>query len=262
MKNRALISQHAPKALKPQSKSEFGFFLAGLIDSDGHISKTSISICFNYKDISVAYYVKKSIGFGSVKKIKNKFALTYVCTNRQGQLVIADLIRDKLRHLNKIEQFNSRLLYKLDCEKTSYVERDLLSDHWLAGFIQGDGSLQIKLISRPNCALKESRLTIQIDQKTESLLKLIKAQFGGYLGYRKALDTYYYSSVSLANNVKFIRYLDTFQLMGSQLTAYWLWRKAYLIIQSKAHLTEIGLAKVVLLKASLSKLRTNTQEIE
>jgi hypothetical protein len=262
MKDRPLISIHAPKALKPQTQEEFGSFLAGLIDSDGHISKLHINISFNFKDISVAYYVKKSIGFGSVKKIKNKFAVTYVCSNRQGQLVIANLIRNKLRHLNKIEQFNSRLVERLDCEKTSYVERDLILDHWLAGFLQGDGSLQIKLLSRRNLALRSCRLTVQIDQKNENLLRLIKLKFGGYLGYRKAQDTYYYSSVSLWNSVQFIRYLDTFQLMGSQLTAYWLWRKTFLVIQTKSHLRSVGLAKVALLKASLSKLRIHTQEIE
>jgi Homing endonuclease len=66
MKYESYISSEEPKALKPQTKEEFGYFLAGLIDSDGHIRKNgSVVIAFNVKEVSVAYYLKKIIGSGA-----------------------------------------------------------------------------------------------------------------------------------------------------------------------------------------------------
>lgn len=63
MTNKPYVNTHAPKALKPRTKTEIGYFLAGLIDSDGHINKLGyVIIAFNLNDISVAYYIKKVLG--------------------------------------------------------------------------------------------------------------------------------------------------------------------------------------------------------
>ncbi len=263
MTKRPQINSYAPKARKPQTKDELGYFLAGLIDSDGHIGYHYIGLSFNYSDISVAYYVKSIIGYGSVKKVKNKWAVSYICTHKLGQSIIADLVRNKLKHLDKISQYNSRLAPKLNCETTMYTDSDITQNHWLAGFIQGDGSLQIKQLKKVAAPAKvcnqkiflETRVVMQIDQKTQPLLKLIQTAFGGYLGYRSVQDTFYYSSVNFGNAVKLIHYLDRFQLMGSQLTYYWLWRKTYLIVQNKLHNTEHGYKRIALNKEKLSCLR-------
>lgn len=62
-----IISSCELKALKPQTKEEFGYFLAGLIDSDGYIRKNgSIVIAFNYKEKSVSCYRKKVISSGLI----------------------------------------------------------------------------------------------------------------------------------------------------------------------------------------------------
>nr|AOC61563.1 putative LAGLIDADG homing endonuclease [Gloeotilopsis planctonica] len=266
------ISIHAPKALKPQSSSEFGFFLAGLIDSDGYISQNEIKITFHTKDKSVAYYVKKMIGYGSVVQIKNKPAVNYICEKKQGLIILANLVRNKLKDFSKIDQFNLQLTKKLSCEKTNYVQRSLDQNHWLSGFLQGSGNLQIKQISNANttlnfacrqtlrdtqsCGKGESKLVVQINHKMDTLLNLIKTEFGGYVGHDQMKNTFYYSSVNFRSASKFIQYLDRYQLMGSNLTAYWLWRKAYLLVQNRLHLTEAGSRKIAFKKAMLSQFRS------
>lgn len=265
------VTIHAPKAQKPQTAQQLGYFLAGLIDADGHISKNSyVIIAFAQKHVSVAYYIKRCIGYGIVKKVKHKKAYTYTLCNLAGITVIANLIRHKLRCANKIVHFNSRLLPRVGGTATiPDVGPVSINNHWLAGFIQGDGSFQIKLITRPTVAnvnsmcqqvqnkapLKEVRIVIQIDQKTGLLLNQIKSTFAGYVGYRKTNHTYYYSSVNFSNAVKFINYLDRYQVMGACLTCYWLWRKAYLRVQSKAHRTCQGLEQIEHLKKALTYLR-------
>ena len=66
------ITIHRPKA-QPLTLEQFSFFLAGLIDADGHINKVgNIIIAFHSRDISVAYYIKTRVGYGQVSKKKKK----------------------------------------------------------------------------------------------------------------------------------------------------------------------------------------------
>ena len=92
------ISIHIPKHLKPANDIEFGHYLAGLIDGDGHFSsKQQLVIAFNLLDIQLAYYVKEQIGYGSVKKIKNKNAVILVITTKEGIKKVISLINGKFR---------------------------------------------------------------------------------------------------------------------------------------------------------------------
>lgn len=251
------------KALKPQNQEEFGYFLAGLIDADGHIKKNgSVVIAFHLKEISVAYYLKNVIGFGSIYKVKNRRAATYECMNKAGLTKVASYIRNKLKHAAKITQFNERLVKRLNCEKTVYTLSDLRKNHWLAGFLQGDGCLVLYQVKRglaswprKEPSLLETRIFVQVAQKKIFLLESIKTFFNGRIQYRAFNNSYQYNSVSFQNALDFIGYLDQFQLIGSKLREYKVWRKAFSIIQSKQHNTKFGEAQLFDLKEQLFLLR-------
>jgi hypothetical protein len=100
-----IVSDHIPVYKKPISDDEFGSYLAGLIEGDGYINKkiVNITIVFHELDVSLAYYIKKRIGYGVVDKIKNKKAFLYRA-NLEGSIVIANLINGKLR-TEKINNF-------------------------------------------------------------------------------------------------------------------------------------------------------------
>jgi hypothetical protein len=53
-------------------------------------------IIFAEEDTSLAYYIKKRIGYGNVYKIKEKKAVRYVCKNKEGIFLILSLINGKL----------------------------------------------------------------------------------------------------------------------------------------------------------------------
>jgi hypothetical protein len=58
------ISVHVPTHLKPINDNEFGHYLAGLIDGDGHFSnQNQLIIVFNEQDASLAYFIKGKIGY-------------------------------------------------------------------------------------------------------------------------------------------------------------------------------------------------------
>ena len=181
----------------------------------------------------------------------------YVCTTHPGLVKIANLIRHKLKHDNKIYQFNMWLISKLKkkgyfCPATVDTPFNLLNNHWLAGFIQGDGSIIVLLSKKRNSY--EMAMNISISQKKTKVARVNPGNLGS-TGHRKPLDTYYYTSNSFTNAVKLIQYLDRFQLIGNKLDQYWLWRQAYILFQDKVHLSPEGIAKVDLLKKRLTFLK-------
>ena len=270
-KNKNVISEHAPKAKKPLTSSELGFFLAGIIDGNGHISKKGyLAIVFHEKDISVAYYLKKALKQGYIRKVKNKRAYSFVC---QALETVNTLILDKLKRPRKIKQFNHysmpKLKYRSSFKDTkravltpSYPKKDqgdcLLKNHWLAGFIQTDGNFQIKTLRRLNNV--ESQIVVKIDQNDAFLLEQVKQCFSGYISHHEPWASHIYSSTGFLSAIALIDYLDRYQVMGATLTAYWLWRKAYLILQNKKDNEHAGIYKLIRLKRSLTILRGEVQK--
>lgn len=293
------ISIHVPTHLKPLNDEQFGHYLAGLIDGDGHFSsKQQLVIVFSSPDVKLSYYIKEVIGFGNVKKVKarsttsrsrlgycaDKNAYLYIISNREGIIRVINLINGKLRTLNKYNQvLNNILSYPTYAGIAENIEFKInksndLYNHWIAGFSDADASFQIKIITRDNKPTlrpspeghrpgrkgPEIRLNYQVasrahralgcfaDQKDNYILLLLKQFFGGNIGYRSNQDTYYYGSTSFGSAKKVINYFDYFHLQSSKHINYLKWRKAYLIIQTRDHLTEVGLNKIKKLKESMN----------
>lgn len=253
------ISVHVPKHLKPLNDVQFGHYLAGLIDGDGHFSsKQQLVIVFNSLDVSVAYYIKKRLGFGKVRKVKNKNASLLIISHREGLKKIISLINGKIRTESKFNQIINNILndskyteFKQDINLKLNSYNDL-KNHWLAGFSDAYASFQIKMINRNNKI--EVRLNFQIDQKKNDVLLLIKEFIGGNIGYRASQDTYYYGSTSFGSAKNVINYFDYFHLLSTKHINYLKWRKAYLIIQNKEHLTSNGIKKIIKLKNTMNRL--------
>jgi hypothetical protein len=251
------ISIHVPTHLKPLNDEQFGHYLAGLIDGDGHFSsQQQLVIVFSSPDVQLAYYIKKMIGFGNVRKVKDKNAYLYIISNRDGILKTINLINNKLRTINKYNQvINILQSSKYSNENIEFGMNNTkdFNNHWIAGFSDADASFQVKIITREERSRPEIRLNFQIDQKDNILLLLLKEVFGGNIGYRKSQDTYYYGSTSFGSAKKVINYFDTYHLQSSKHVNYLKWRKVYIMIQNKDHLTEIGVDTIKKLKQSMNR---------
>lgn len=251
------ISVHQPSHQKPLTDDQFGHYLAGLIEGDGNFSPNKIVIAFHESDASLAYFIKERVGYGSVKKIKDKKALTYIVSKLEGRLRIANLINGKLR-TNKIESFKTNIIDNLNNLNANPInllplnKNSLLDNHWLAGFIDSDGSFQIKILNRVNRKLEEVRLSLQIDQKINQILIQIKDELKGSIGYRKKTDCYYYSSVNFNSAYLYITYLDKYHLQSSKIISFNKWRSVYLTILNRKHLTQEGIDKIKKIKLTLN----------
>ena len=263
------ISIHVPTHLKPLNDEQFGHYLGGLIDGDGHFSsQQQLIIVFSSPDVQLAYYIKKTIGFGNVRKVKDKNAYLYIISNKDGILKVLHLINNKLRTINKYNQVINVLKdsrYSDESLEFSMNNTKDFNNHWIAGFSDADASFQIKIIYREERSKPEIRLNLKIvalplavacaatAQKYNLLLLLIKEVFGGNIGYRKNQDTYYYGSTSFGSAKKVIKYFDTYNLQSSKYLNYLKWRKVYIMIQNKDHLTEIGVEKIKYWKESMNR---------
>lgn len=258
-----IISDHVPKHLKPLNHEQFGHYLAGLIDGDGHFSKIQqLVIVFSSTDAFLAYYVKEKLAYGSVRKIKDKNAYLLIISKREGMLNVLNLINGKLRTEHKFNQAINNILshnkYKnLGIEFSINLSSDFYN-HWLAGFSDADASFQIKIINRIMRNKPEIRLNYQVDQKKDLLLKIIRDYLGGNIGYRKSQDTYYYGSTSFGSARNIIQYFDKFNLQSRKHVSYLRWRKVYTLIQNKEHLTEKGLAKILRIKSLINHHEEDT----
>jgi hypothetical protein len=105
------VSTIRPKLVRPNNNEDFGYYLAGLIDGDGHFSNINqLIIVFHINDVSLAYYIKKKLGYGSVRKVKNKNAILLVISSKKGLETVFNFINGKLKHINKINQVNQILI--------------------------------------------------------------------------------------------------------------------------------------------------------
>ena len=258
------ISDHVAKHSKPISDHQLGHYLAGLIDGDGHFSSAQqLIIVFNSNDGFLAYYIKDKLGFGQVKKVKNKNAYLFIVSNKQGLLRIINLINNKLRTEHIFNQLINNIL-----KNKNYIEiknipfslnlTDNFNNYWLAGFSDADASFQIKFIKRIESKHAEVRLNYQIEQKKKDILILIKDYIGGNIGYRKSQDTYYYGSTSFASAKKLINYFDEFNLQSRKHINFLRFRKIYRLIQNREHFTEKGLAKILKLKFLMNRHENTT----
>ena len=276
LENVKRVSDHVPKHLKPLNNEQLGYYLAGLIDGDGHFSKAQqLVITFSSPDAFLAYYLKERLGYGNVRKVKDKNAYLLIVSNKKGMLNVINLINGKLKAEHRFNQVVNDVL-----SHTKYADQNInftidssnnFDNHWLAGFSDADASFQIKIIKRITRNKPEIRLNFQIalrshaselgscaDQKSDLLLNRIKEYLGGNIGYRKSQDTYYYGSTNFGSAKRVIEYFDQYHLQSRKHISYLRWRKVYRLIQDKEHLTDKGLSKILIIKSLINRHEENT----
>ena len=255
-----LISEHRPVHLKPLNNKELGYYLAGIIDGNGHFNnKQELVIVFNLLDIQLAYFLKKEIGYGTVKKIMDKNAVLLIISDNKGIEKVICLINGKFRSVLKFDEISENILSNekyFHFSKSVVLSLNLdnsIENYWLAGFsdVNANVEFQINFINKNNRL--EVQLNYQINQEKDYLLILIKNYLGGHIGYKKNEDTYYYDSVNYGSAKKVINYYDRYHLQSTKYINYLKWRKTYLLIQNKRHLTKLGIVKIEKLKNSMNR---------
>jgi hypothetical protein len=256
------ISEHVPKHNSNLTDQEFGYFLAGLIEGDGWFGFNQLDIIFSDRDVSLAYLIKKRIGYGNVYKIKDKKAFRYICKNKTGLSIILSLINGKFVSRFKYEQlikhnYNKTFNYKI-LPPSKAISFD---NYWLAGFTQADGCFHISIVkSKTHKTGFSVRLEFSIKQNDDVPLKLLnsKLNMGNLSQYSSGI--WCYKSTGYKTSALLIDYFDTFNLFGGKYVDYLKFRKVYIMITEGKHLEEKGILKIKSI-ATKGSSETSTQEV-
>lgn len=258
------ISEHVPKHKSNLSDKEFGYFLAGLIEGDGWFGLNQLHIIFSEKDISLAYYIKKRIGYGNVYKIKDKKAVRYICKNKKGLYTILSLINGKLVSEFKYRQLiNHNYNKNFNLELKTPLKKLSLDNYWLAGFTQADGCFHISIAkSKTHKTGFSVRLEFSIKQNDCIPLKLLieNIKLGNLSQYTNGIWCYKSSGYKTAWTL--INYFDSYNLFAGKYVDYLKFRKVYIMITEGKHLESEGIAKIKRIRPNKESSETSTQEIE
>lgn len=257
------ISEHVPNHKNNLSKEELGYFLAGLIEGAGWFGDKQLYIIFAENDTSLAYYIKKQVGYGNVYKIKDKKAVRYICKNKEGLCLILSLINGKFVSNYKYKQlikhnYNEYFNIKIFPPKKENLS---LNNYWLAGFTQADGCFHISILkSKTHKTGYNVKLEYSLNQNDHLPLKLLynTLNMGNISQYSSGIWCYKSSGYKTAGSL--INYFDKFNVFGGKYISYLKFRKVYIMITEGKHLNEKGVKKIISITTKGSS-ETSTQEI-
>lgn len=259
----------------------FASYLAGLIEGDGSIivpntlrspkgklNYPSIQIVFQLKDLPLALMIQKELGFGSLSRKKGVNAYILTINNKEGILFVISLLNGNMRtpkihSLYKLIDFYK--IKNINIEKKPLNNRPLESNGWLSGFIEADGSFQVRSTLSGKYPKYECKLEISQRQtdhkgfKNQEFLKKIADYF-----YTEVKETrlnrstpeYRVRTTSLQGNNQAKNYLIKYPLFGTKYLDSIDWMKVVDLFNNGEHKTELGKEKIINIKSNMNIKRT------
>lgn len=249
------ISPHI-KPHTPLNPEELGHYLAGLIEGDGYFGAKKLEIAFAVKDKHCAYALRRQLGYGHVHAYSRTCnAVRFVISNTAGLERVFHLVNGKLVHNAKVDQLKRHGYSKYGAIKPA-SKTICLHTHWLAGFIDADGSLGLFIApSKTHRAKKSVRLEIKISQKDPFLLRLIANLFKVNAIYKAKTKMDYKLKLTGLKRLKTVfGYLDDYKLRTKKYVQYVILRRAYRFMVCKHHLQPDGLRRIQAMKVRLQNV--------
>ena len=258
----------------------FAAYLTGLIEGDGTIVVPStlrsvkgrlnyptIQIVFHLKDLPLALIIQKELGFGSLSRKKGVNAYILTINNYEGILFIISLINGNMRtpkihSLYKLIDFYKE---KIDIEKKPIDNSPLESNGWLSGFLEADGSFQVRTTLSGKHPKFECKLEItqrQIDHKgfsNKEFLNKIADLFNTEvkeIRLNRSNPEYRVRTTSLKGNNQVKNYLIKYPLFGTKYLDSIDWMKVLDLFNNGKHKTELGKEKIIEIKTFMNNNRT------
>ena len=276
-RNKNISNFHAHTPLK--KNKDIGYYLAGLREGDGYISITKqdrviLGITFNIKDKPLAEKLLKYIGKGSIVSRKNN-SIELRFSAFSSLKIIVNLINGKFRtpkidQLHKLINWMNKkhsLASAQNIENLPINKSSLLSNSWLAGFIDADGSFYIRYSiakAQKQIICKFSLEQRMVYPKTQENYNQIISNICESLNVKIAIrtrsnykDSYYIIRVENQNSIKIlINYLNKFSLLSSKYLDFLDWSIAFKQIIIKNHFTDEGKLIVFSAKNRMNNKRT------
>lgn len=275
------------------SPSKFGHYLAGLWEGDGHIwiPKTThapsgkrytphFAITFAACDYPLVCMLKLMIG-GNIRHKVDDNAYVLTITSIDSLLYLIKLINGKLR-TPKLGQFN-KLISWINSDTQSTIatfeadKSDILSNAWLSGFIDADGSFDIRVSLISNGAAKDRvSVRMRLEQRMNDphtnesylgIMTLIAKGLGvrlySFLIFDQKLThnggVKYFSIAASSESARaiIVNYFSVFPLFSSRRLNYLDWLTCHKMMVDGQHTTNFGRSEAMRLKSGMNSKRTH-----
>lgn len=260
----------------------FASYLTGLIEGDGTIivpntlrsskgklNYPSIQIVFQLKDLPLALIIQKELGLGSLSRKKGVNAYIFTINNYEGILFVISLLNGNMRTPKIKSLYNLIDFYQenknINIEKKPLNNEPLDSNSWLSGFIEADGSFQVRSTVNGKYPKYECKLEIsqrQIDHKgfsNQEFLNKIANFFNTEVKetrLNKSKPEYRVRTTNLQGNKQVKNYLISYPLFGTKFLDFVDWMKVLDLFINGEHKTELGKEKISNIKSNMNNKRT------
>lgn len=270
------LRDYTPKFVK----SQFHYYLAGLIEGDGSIyvpnetrSKKnkklypSIQISFHSKDFPLAMLIQQRLRCGSIAKKKNTNAYVLTINDISGVLKIIRFCNGKFR-TPKIYIFQKLMDHVgLQHEKLPLDSTEMYENAWLAGFIEADACFYLRITQqKPKISfgfyLEQRMLDIQSNQDLGCVMEKIsnflycKLKILTRTKSEKKLHTYRIVTASEKSNKILCEYLEKYPIFSSKYLDFNDWKKGLICIQTKNRNVKQNIDSLQIIKNEMNIKRT------
>ena len=234
--------------------SKFKWWLIGFTEGDGSfvINKTGyleFKITQSSSDAQVLFYIKKTLGFGSVS-VQDKTQKThhFRVRDKKGLLTLIKLFNGNLLTTYRnnqfkvwVKAFNKRYDTNLHC--TDAIEKFTLKNAWLSGFTDAEGCFNVTLIKRSENYTQVQVRYILFQKNEKILFTSIADKLDGKISYFKSYEGYN-MTVNLSKLKRVISYFKLYPLKTKKKVKYLNWIKIYKLVIKKEHLNDDGFIKI------------------
>lgn len=265
--------------------SKLGPYIAGLWEGDGHIwiPKTTHSpggekyspqfaITFCEPDYPLVLMLQLILG-GSIRHKVEEHAYVLTITSQAGLIKLINLISGHLR-TPKLAKFNALILWVNSDMSTTFPlttldTSALFSNSWLSGFVDADGSFDIRVSLISNGAKKNrvsARLRIEqrkVDPYSGILYIEIMSLIAAALSVRLTSSTHnggvkYHlvETSSEKSRLAIASYFSQYPLWGSKRMNYQDWLICHQLILDGGHTCPAGYAVASMLQSGMNSTRT------
>lgn len=285
------VKLNISKSLLKDKNNQFGYYLAGLFEGDGHISlpflgNTTLNRVLNPRIVFTSHEnnLEFFVYIQTMLKEKGRFqksggnTIRFIIGDIEGIKLFIDTIHNKLRTPNKNESLNNLIdfinkKYNLAIPFSVLDESDFSENSWFTGFTEADGHFGVKIVeakpksdTRKRSVSNSISLKFRLDQQyieklnRESNLNIME-KLANFLDcklsiYNNKTGKVLSLNVTSLEKVGFVvNYFNQYSLLGTKCKDFKDWEIVYNMMISKKHLTDEGRLKIKLIQSNMNSKR-------
>jgi hypothetical protein len=256
-------------------------YITGLIEGDGTIvvpncdrsdkgklNYPSVQIVFHLKDFPLCQVIQKLIGHGTISKKKQSAAYILTINNFEGLIVLCRLINGKMRgpkyhQLVLLISYINKKSPDINLKPLGFSSIPLGKDSWLTGFIEADGSFQVRNSIKtkvPRISLSFELVQSRITHYGYNMFDLMN-QIASFLDVNlneirseRKHPQYRVRTSSLKTNLTLRDYLSNYPLRSTKYLDYQDWARVLDYFEQGTHME--NKEHIAVIKSQMNQRRT------